>query len=79
MNVTRHFSDTRTPEGRVRFLLSSDRVQLRAEGKGWQHQSNHQSLEEAANFLAVVPNIPQRLYEQTLGDLEQQLAFAGAA
>lgn len=79
MNVTRHFSDTRTPEGRVRFLLSSDRVQLRAEGKGWQHQSNHQSLKDAANFLAVVPQITQYLYEQTLGDLERQLACEGAA
>ncbi|MDB5044951.1 MAG: hypothetical protein JWQ08_1001 [Deinococcus sp.] len=79
MNVTRHFSDTRTAEGRVRFLLAPDRVQLVAEGKGWQHQSNHPSLEEAANFLAVVPHITQYLYEQTLGDLERQLAFEGAA
>jgi hypothetical protein len=79
MNVTRHFSDTRTPEGRVRFLLAPDRVQLRAEGKGWQHQSNHQSLEDAATFLAAVPQISQWLYEQTLGDLERQIAFEGAA
>lgn len=79
MGVPRHFTDTRTPEGRVRFLLAPDRVQLMAEGKGWQHQSNHPSLEEAANFLAVVPQITQCLYEQTLNDLERQIAFESAA
>jgi len=79
MNITRHFSDTRTSEGRVRFLLAPDRVQLMVEGRGWQHQSTHLSLEEAANFLAVVPRITQQLYEQTLSDLERQIAFEGAA
>lgn len=79
MNVTRHFSDTRTPEGRVRFLLTPDWVQLVAEGKGWQHQSRHLNLLEAADFLAIVPQVSQHLYEQTLGDLERQMAFEGAA
>ncbi|UQN05135.1 hypothetical protein [Deinococcus sp. QL22] len=79
MNIIRHFSDTRTPEGRVRFLLAPNRVQLVAEGKGWQHQSNHQSLEEAANFLAVVPHITPCPYEQTLSDLERRMAFNGAS
>lgn len=79
MNVTRHLSDTRTGEGRVRFLTGSGRVRLVAEGPGWQHESTHATLEDAATFLAVVPRLPQALYEQALDDLERQPQFDGAA
>jgi len=84
MNVTRHFSDTRTGEGRVRFLLGDGRVRLVAEGRdsagrGWHWESSHTTLEEAATFLAVVPQLSQRLYEQALDDLERQTQFDGAA
>lgn len=78
MNVTRHFSDTRTGEGRVRFLIARGQVQLLAEGPGWHHESSHQTLEDAATFLAAVPSVPQRLYEQALSDLERR-AHPGAA
>lgn len=73
MNVTRHFSDTRTEWGRVRFLLCSGRVRLMAEGQGWQHESSHASLHDAATFLAVVPQVNGALYNQALDDLERQL------
>jgi hypothetical protein len=79
MNVTRHFSDTRTPEGRVRFLLQSGRVRLLAEGLGWHFESTHATLEDAATFLAVVPRLPQSLYEQALNDLERRAQLDGAA
>lgn len=79
MNVTRHLSDTRTGEGRVRFLTGGGRVRLLAEGPGWQHESIHATLEDAATFLAVVPRLPQSLYEQALDDLERQTQFDGAA
>lgn len=75
MNVTRHFSDTRTAEGRVRFLLTSGRVQLIAEGHGWSHSSNHATLHDAATFLAVVPEISQTLYEEALTELERRMVF----
>ena len=48
MNVTRHFSDTRTDEGRVRFLLLSGQVALVAEGQGWQSSTLHDTLDDAA-------------------------------
>lgn len=79
MNVTRHFSDTRTGEGRVRFLITGGRVRLVAEGPGWQLESTHDTLKDAATFLAVVPGLPQRLYEQALDDLERQAQLDGAA
>ena len=83
MNITRHFSDTRTGQGRVRFMLQSGRVQLTAEGPGWAHSSRHSSLDEAATFLAAVDRVPGALYRQTLDDLERQLqveqTFHGAA
>ncbi|PNY80093.1 hypothetical protein [Deinococcus koreensis] len=83
MNVIRHFSDTRTEQGRVRFLLQSGRVHLTAEGQGWAHSSRHTSLEEAATFLATVAQVPGGLYRQALDDLERQLQleqeFHGAA
>ena len=79
MNVTRHFSDTRTGEGRVRFLLGAGRVRLVAEGLGWRCESSHFTLEDAATFLALVPQLSQTLYEQALDDLERQTQFDGAA
>ncbi len=79
MNVTRHFSDTRTDEGRVRFLLTSGGVGLLAEGHGWSHQSTHATLQDAATFLAVVPQVSQRLYEAALDELERRLMFENAA
>lgn len=84
MNVTRHFSDTRTGEGRVRFLLGAGRVRLVAEGRdaggrGWHWESSHFSLEDAATFLALVPQLSQSLYEQALNDLERQTQLDGAA
>lgn len=78
-NVTRHFSDTRTQEGRVRFLLAHNRVQLLAEGHGWQHTSTHASLHDAATFLAVVPQVSQALYELALSELDRRMQFENAA
>ncbi|MFK7601341.1 hypothetical protein ACI3L1_03920 [Deinococcus sp. SM5_A1] len=75
MNVTRHFSDTRTDQGRVRFLLTAGRACLMAEGPGWTHRSAHTTLTDAATFLAVLPRLGGELYRQALDDLEQQLAF----
>lgn len=75
MNVTRHFSDTRTAEGRVRFLLFPAGVRLMAEGHGWQHNSTHLTLHDAATFLAAVPQVPDALYQQALDELERQLHF----
>lgn len=77
MNVIRHFSDTRTDLGRVRFLIDthSGRVTLMAEGPGWHHNSEHETLEDAAGFLALLPRVSQRLYMQALDDLERQLRF----
>ncbi|WP_102125179.1 hypothetical protein [Deinococcus planocerae] len=72
MNTARHFSDTRTGQGRVRFLLAPGGVRLIAEGPGWHHDSLHATLEEAATFLAVVPSLGQDLYEQALDDLEHR-------
>ncbi|MDO4262602.1 MAG: hypothetical protein Q4C67_00205 [Deinococcus sp.] len=79
MNTTRHFSDTRTEVGRVRFLLAGRCVQLVAEGPGWQHASEHRSLQEAAQLLAFLPQLPQQLYEESLADLERRLATEQAA
>lgn len=75
MNVTRHFSDTRMDQGRVRFLLSAGRVCLMAEGPGWSHRSAHATLADAATFLAVLPHLGGALYRQALDDLEHQLEF----
>lgn len=79
MNTARHFSDTRTEEGRVRFLLSDRCVQLVAEGPGWQHCSEHGSLHEAMQLLAFLPQVPQQLYEESLHDLQRRLALERAA
>lgn len=75
MNVNRHFSDTRTAQGRVRFLLSADGVQLLAETQGWTHSSTHASLPDACACLALLPQVPQCLYDEALDELERRLAF----
>ncbi|WP_229839010.1 hypothetical protein [Deinococcus piscis] len=79
MNEMRHFSDTRTEVGRVRFLLADRCVQLVAEGPGWQHCSQHGSLQEATQLLAFLPQVPQQLYEESLDDLQRRLAVEQAA
>lgn len=75
VNVTRHYSDTRTEQGRVRFLINASRVSLRAEGQGWHHASTHATLGAAATFLAAVPQVPGELYRQALDALERQMQF----
>lgn len=79
MDVTRHLSDTRTAQGRVRFLLTPSRVHLIAEGPGWHRASTHATLEDAATFLALLPELGQALYEEALGDLERRAPLNGAA
>ena len=77
-----HFADTRTAQGRVRFLMgSADAAQpgvvLIVEGQGWQRQERFDSLDEAALALALDGRVPQALYVQALDDLHRQLAFFG--
>ena len=79
MNVIRHFSDTRTGEGRVRFLIPQGRVRLVAEGPGWSHESTHAGLHDAATFLAVLPHLTDTLYQEALDDLERRLSLEQAA
>ncbi|MGY2892275.1 MULTISPECIES: hypothetical protein [Deinococcus] len=69
--MTRHLSDTRNAEGRVRFLIEGGRVLLLAEGQGWTHQSTHTTLERAGLYLALLPQLSQGLYESALLELEQ--------
>ncbi len=69
--MTRHLSDTRNAEGRVRFLIEGGRVLLLAEGQGWSHQSTHATLERAGLYLALLPNLTQGLYEAAMTELEQ--------
>lgn len=75
MTIIRHFSDTRTEQGRVRFLLSAHGVQLLAETQGWMHSSTHATLHDAATFLALLPQVSQTLYDEALSELERRLAF----
>ncbi|GAA0518607.1 hypothetical protein [Deinococcus depolymerans] len=77
MSVPRHFSDTRTEEGRVRILAVADRVLLEAEGQGWQHRSVHLTLADATLELALLPRVGENLYEATLDDIERQVRFTG--
>lgn len=89
MKLMRHFSDTRTEVGRVRFLLAdggnaaeksaSPAVELVAEGPGWCHRSEHGSLHEAAQLLAFLPEVPQRLYEASLCELQRRLELERVA
>ena len=82
MNVTRHFSDTRTDEGRVRILVQSGQFVLDAEGPGWQRRSVHPDLGDVTVELAWLPRVSARLYAEVLQDIERQvqvdqLAFGG--
>lgn len=85
MKTLRHFSDTRTEVGRVRFLIagSADTAQaaaeLVAEGPGWCHRSRHANLDEAALLLAFLPQVPQPLYEASLHDLQRRLELERVA
>lgn len=79
MTLVRHYSDTRTEVGRVRFLLTDHGAQLMAEGPGWRHISEHGSLQEAAQMLAFLPEVPQQLYEQSLHDLHRRQSLEQAA
>ncbi|AFD24306.1 hypothetical protein DGo_CA0379 [Deinococcus gobiensis I-0] len=79
MNVTRHFSDTRTDEGRVRFLVLSGRVVLVAEGQGWQSSTLHDTLDDAALVLATLPRVGDDLYRRALDDLDRRIALEQAA
>lgn len=79
MTIRRHFSDTRTEVGRVRFLLADQSVQLVAEGPGWQHCSEHRNFSEATQELAFLPQVPQRLYEASLEDLQRRMGLEFAA
>lgn len=74
MSTVRHLSDTRTEEGRVRFLVETGRIILMAEGPGWRHQTAHPTLERAAIQLALIPNISERLYNEALDELQRQSA-----
>lgn len=74
-----HFSDTRTPQGRVRFLLESAELSapahLLAEGPGWSAQQRCENLDDAALALAWLSQVPQDLYLQALSDVEDQRRF----
>ena len=78
MNVPRHFSDTRLDAGRVRILTAAGRVRLEVEGPGWQHRSLHDTLEEAALELALLPRVTGDLYVATLNDIERQVRVDAA-
>ncbi|UBV41656.1 hypothetical protein LAJ19_08275 [Deinococcus taeanensis] len=73
MNVTRHFSDTRTDSGRVRILVQSGLVVLDVEGPGWHHRSTHVDLSDATLELAWLPQVSGALYAEALQDLSWRL------
>lgn len=75
--MVQHYSDTRTDEGRVRFLLDGEAVVLLTEGPGWQQQAQFASLHDAALGLALTRRVSQPLYCQALDDLYRQLDFFG--
>lgn len=75
--MVQHYSDTRTPEGRVRFLLDGEAVVLLTEGPSWQQQAQFASIQDAVLGLALVSGVPQPLYAQALDDLHRQLSFFG--
>ncbi len=74
-----HFSDTRSEQGRVRFVLEGAHAGAAAwlltEGPGWNAQQRHHDLHDAELALAWLPDLPQELYLQALSDLEQQRRF----
>ena len=73
--MLQHYSDTRTEEGRVRFLLDGQEVVLVTEGHGWQQHEHFGTFHDAALALALNSRITQRLYVQALDDLYQQMNF----
>ena len=85
--MLRHFTDTRTEQGRVRFLQDGVDVLLLLEGPGWHCEFRFDGLlvdalpvnglSEAAFALALESRIPQALYLQALDDLSRTLAFFG--
>jgi len=75
--MVQHYSDTRTSEGRVRFLLDGEAVVLLTEGPGWQRQAQFVSVQDAVLGLALMSEVPQPLYAQALDDLYRQLYFFG--
>ncbi|WP_189072177.1 hypothetical protein [Deinococcus sedimenti] len=79
MNVTRHFSDTRTEEGRVRILVQTSQFVLEAEGPGWHHRSVHPDLGDVTLELAWLPGLGACLYGQVLEDLVRQVQRDGTA
>ncbi|MDK2011853.1 MULTISPECIES: hypothetical protein [unclassified Deinococcus] len=79
MNVTRHFSDTRTDEGRVRILVQSGRLVLEAEGPGWQHRSVHVDLGDVTLELAWLPGLGSSLYGEVMDDVARQVQLDGSA
>ncbi|GGK85856.1 hypothetical protein [Deinococcus radiotolerans] len=78
MNVTRHFSDTRTAEGRVRILVQSAQFVLDAEGPGWQHRSVHRDLGDITLELAWLPRLSASLYGEVLEDMARRVQLDGA-
>ncbi len=79
MNVTRHFSDTRTDEGRVRILVQSGQFVLDAEGPGWQRRSVHANLGDVTLELAWLPGLGAGLYSAALDDIARQVQLDGGA
>ncbi|AWN24665.1 hypothetical protein DKM44_12355 [Deinococcus irradiatisoli] len=75
--MVQHYTDTRTAEGRVRFLLDGPDVLLSTEGHGWQRSERFGSFQDAALALALDLRIPQALYVQALEELYHQLHFFG--
>lgn len=79
MSVTRHFSDTRTDEGRVRVLVRAGQVVVEAEGPGWRHHSVHPDLADATLELAWLPGLGSSLYGEVMDDVARQVQLDGSA
>lgn len=74
-NMLQHYTDTRTGEGRVRFLLDGADVLLITEGQGWEHHSRFEGFQEAVLALALDHHVPQQLYVDALDELHQRMDF----
>ena len=75
--MLRHFTDTRTEQGRVRFLQDGADVLLLMEGQGWHAERRFDTLPDAAFALALESRVLQPLYLQALDDLSRTVAFFG--
>ncbi len=75
--MLQHYTDTRTAEGRVRFLLDGPDVLLSTEGQGWQRCERFASFHDAALALALDAQISQALYLRALDELYHQMHFYG--